>query len=93
MQTVGSPIERFAFDKHRIGELNRGVLIGSGAPRLAVRHHSAPDFAAPRQRTVIRNRDIGNTDALRQHGMLALPRKVKNGGLRVAEDARQQAAH
>ncbi len=90
MQAIGTLVERLAFDRDRIGERDRGVFVGSGAPDLSIRHNLAPDLAAIDQRPVVVDCDVGNADALCDHGMLALPRQVEHYGLGMAKACHQQ---
>ena len=95
MQAVRSLVERLSFNRDRIGERNRRILICSRSPHLSVRHEFAPDLAAIGQRTMIVDGDIGDADALRYQGMLALPRQIEHqgfarGSLCMAETRYQQ---
>ena len=90
MQTVRSFVERLTFDGDRIGEGDCGILIRSRAPYLAVGYELAPDLAAIDQRPVIVDGDIGEADALGDHGMLALQREIEHYSLAGAKTCHRQ---
>ena len=78
MQSVGSAVERLAFDGDRIAEGDRRVLVGAGAPDLAVGNEGSPDLAIIRQRPVISDGDVRDPDALRDLCALARKRQIEN---------------
>ena len=77
MQSVGTLGQGLALDGHRIRELDGRIFVGAGTPHLAVGHEAAPHFALIDQRAVIVEGDIGNSNSLRYHGMLAGPRQIQ----------------
>ena len=77
MEAVCAFIERLAFDADRIGESNGCVLIGAGPPDLSVGHDLAPNGAAFDEWTVILHGDVGDPNALRDRGALAVARQVE----------------
>ena len=91
MQAINSCVQRFTFNRNRVGELNRGVLIGAGSPDLSVRNNLPPDGAALHQRPVIVHGDVGDTDALCDGSPLAVAGNVQLGGLSKGVGRRQQA--
>ena len=94
VQTVSAGRQRLAFNRDRIAEGDGRVLVGAGAPDLAIRHKSAPNLAAVGQRAMIVDGDVGNADALRHDGVLAGTRQVELSGLSIGEcSAQQQARH
>ena len=92
LQTVSTLVERLAFDRDRIGERDGGIFVGSGAPNLSVRHEFAPDLAVVHQRPMIVDSDVGKAKALRDHGMLALPRQIEHYGLGLAKTGHREKA-
>src|SRR5882757_6789701 len=85
MQTVNALGQRLAFHAYGIGEFDGGVFVRAGAPDLAVRHKSAPDFSAFDHRAMVIDSDVRDADSLDDLGMLTITRQVKHGGLRVAQ--------
>ncbi len=85
VQSIGSFVERLAFNRDRIGECDGGIFVGPGTPDLSVRHQLAPNLAAVDEWPMVVDGDVGNADALRDNGMLTLPGEIKHQGLRVAK--------
>src|SRR6476659_5602817 len=85
MQTVNALGQRLAFHAYWIGEFDCCIFIRAGAPHLAVRHKTAPDFSAFYQRAVVINGDVSDADPLNDPGMLAVTRQIKYSGLRMGQ--------
>src|SRR5712671_8175536 len=85
MQAVSASIEWLAVNRNRIAERNRGVLIGSGTPDLAVGNQGVPDFAIVYQRAMIGDCDVGYSDTLGDFRALARARQIQYERLRRAD--------
>src|SRR5215470_12106500 len=71
-----------AFDGYIFGKSNRCVLVCPRAPDFVIGNGSGPpNLPAADQRRVIVDCDIGEPDALSDHGMLADRRNVQFRGL------------
>ncbi len=85
VEAVSAFGQRLALDGHWIHKLNGRVLIRSGAPDLAVRHDSAPDFALVHHRTVVVDGDVGDPNPLGDDRMLTGPRQIQNERLGLSQ--------
>src|SRR5450631_272155 len=95
VQSIGSLVERLAFNGDRIAERDRRILIRARAPYLSIGNKLAPDLAVVGPRPVIVHGDVGDADALHHLGMLALPGQIEHqrfasGGLSMTKTRYQQ---
>jgi len=77
VQAIGARGQRVALDGNLVAELDRGVLVCSRTPCLAVRNRCAEYLPPIGKRSVIDNRDVRQANPLRDGGPLAERRQVQ----------------